>query len=452
MIDRLLDLVTVLRRQGIPVTAGDVIDASRALEVLDLTDRATLRSGLRAVLVTRETELAVFDRAFDVVFAAVDVPQAVAAESAPAAPVSTAGDAGATGLAADVAVAAASGDTEAMTALAARAVALFADDALSDRQVLYRIMRAVDLANLLGAVLRQARVEGQLSDFELSLRRHEVAAALEAFRRALAAELLKVRDRRAIARGDDASPPSLAVEQPLASLTAGELRELRRLLYPLARQLAARVGRRRRPRETGRVDMRRTMRSSLQSGGTPIDPVLRRRHPHRPDVVVLCDLSGSVAEFAQFTISLVHAIHDVLAGVRSFAFVGGVNETTELFAVATYDVPVLRLLERPGVVGLDGHSDYGAVFREFAAEHLDAIDRRTTLIVTGDARSNFRDSGRDAFATIAAAARRVYWLDPEPRADWYTDDSALADYAPLCDGVFEVSSVRTLADVIAELV
>jgi uncharacterized protein with von Willebrand factor type A (vWA) domain len=194
------------------------------------------------------------------------------------------------------------------------------------------------------------------------------------------------------------------------------------------------------------------MRGSLQSGGIPLDPVLRRRHPQRPDVVVLCDLSGSVAEFAQFTFALVHAVHDVLAGVRSFAFVGGVTETTDVFAAATFDVPVLRLLERPGVVGLDGHSDYGAVFRQFAAEHLDVVGRRTTLIVTGDARSNFRDPGVDAFGSIAAAARRVYWLDPEPPQDWYTDDSAMADYAPLCDGVFEVSSVRTLADVIAELV
>ena len=195
------------------------------------------------------------------------------------------------------------------------------------------------------------------------------------------------------------------------------------------------------------------MRRSLQSGGIPIDPVLRRRHPHRPDVVVLCDVSGSVAEFAQFTFTLVHALHDVLDGVRSFAFVGGVAETSDVFAQAVHEVPVQRMLERRGVVGLDGHSDYGAAFRQFADEYLDdAVGRRTTVIVTGDGRSNFRDPGREAFRAIAERARRVYWLDPEPRADWFVDDSAMADYAPLCDGVFEVSTVRSLADVIAELV
>jgi uncharacterized protein with von Willebrand factor type A (vWA) domain len=168
---------------------------------------------------------------------------------------------------------------------------------------------------------------------------------------------------------------------------------------------------------------------------------------------VLCDLSGSVAEFAPFTFTLVHALHDVLDGVRSFAFVGGIAETTDVFAEAVHDVPVRLLLERRGIVGLDGHSDYGAVFRQFVDEFLDAaVGRRTTIIVSGDGRSNFRDPGAEAFRAIAERARRVYWLDPEPRADWFVDDSAMGDYAPLCDGVFEVSTVRSLADVIADLV
>lgn len=446
MVDRLLTLVDLLRRSGVQAAAGDVVDATRALTVLDLADRTTVRAALRSVLVTREVDLAVFDRAFDVVFA-IAPPAASIDFEPPAAQV----ESSAVQLAGAISAAGARGDVEAIGALAARAVAMFAEDGLSERQVLYRAMRALDLANLLAAELRRARAEDGLSDFELSLRRHELARALEQFRRALAAEVARLRDRQALVDGVDVPLPVTA-DQPLASLSAAELRELRRTLQPLARQLAARVGRRRRPRATGRVELRRTVRRSLQTGGIPLDPVLRRRHPHRPDVVVLCDVSGSVAEFAQFTFALVHAVHDVLAGVRSFAFVGGVTETTDVFAAATYDVPVRMLLERRGVVGLDGHSDYGAVFRQFAAEHLDAVGRRTTLIVTGDARTNFRDPGTDSFAAICARARRVYWLDPEPRGEWYEDDSAMADYAPLCHGVFEVSSVRSLADVIADLV
>jgi uncharacterized protein with von Willebrand factor type A (vWA) domain len=428
--------------------------------VLDIADRSTVRAALRAVLIKREADLRAFDHAFDLVFSAgwaldghlpdesedwtsslsdLGASDAVSGDSA--------------SLASAVTAAAASGDVDAMSGLAARAVAVFGgDDGASARQVMYRALRALDMANMLSAVLRRVRADGGLSDLELSLRRHEVARALEAFRRALADEIDKLRDRQAVAGGSLEDLPIPAADRPVLSLTATDLRELRHTVQPLARQLAARVGRRRRARPSGRVDLRRTVRRSLQSGGIPIDPVLRRRHPHRPDVVVLCDISGSVAEFAQFTFTLVHAIHDVLAGVRSFAFVGGVADTTDVFADAVFDVPVHRLLERPGIVGLDGHSDYGAVFRQFAAEHIHLVGRRTTVIVTGDGRSNFRDPGVDAFRAITERARRVYWLDPERRDEWPVDDSAIPDYAPLCDGVFEVSTVRSLADVIAELV
>lgn len=444
VIDRLVALAGALRRAGIDVSTGDVVDAGRALSVLDVSDREVVRIGLRAVLIKHEPDLAVFDRAFDLVFG--DAPDRGAGVDMAASVTPHA-------LAGAVSSAATAGDVDAMRSLAARAVAMFGDDDTSDGAVTYRVLRALDVATMLSAAMGRLRDEGEMSEFELALRRHEIARALEAFRRALAEELARFRDRHGRAVAADV-PPSLGMaETPLLALSSGELHDLRRTLQPLTRQLAARVGRRRRPTATGRVDVRRTMRRSLQSGGIPIDPVLRRRHPHRPDVVVLCDVSGSVAEFAQFTFTLVHALHDVLDGVRSFAFVGGIAEMTDVFAEAVHDVPVRMLLERRGVVGLDGHSDYGAVFRQFADEFLDAaVGRRTTIIVTGDGRSNFRDPGNEAFRAITDRARRVYWLDPEPRGDWFVDDSAMADYARLCDGVFEVSTVRALADVIADLV
>lgn len=470
LLEPVQQLATLLRVGGVDVSTSDVIDASRALTVIDVGERELVRACLRAVMVSRETHLVVFERAFEQVFSsrragvggespdpsdASDPADGSACEleetAAPAGPPDAAR------LRSEVATAATSGDAAAMAELAARAVDALGGD-LEGRVAIHRIMRAIDLSNMLSAAMRTLRRDGELSAFELALKRHEIAAALEAFRRALAAEI----DRRRVTNGGSVASglPADVADRPVLELSTSELRELRRALYPLARQLAARVGRRRRSRTTGRLDLRRTVRRSLQSGGIPFDPALRRRHPHRPDVVVLCDVSGSVAEFARFTFMLTHAIHDVLAGVRSFAFVGGVAEMTEVFATAHHEVPVQRILEgraesgRVGdVVGLDGHSDYGAVFRQFVARHLDdAVGSRTTVIVTGDGRSNFRDPGVDAFAVIAERARRVYWLDPEPRAEWSTDDSAMDSYAPLCDGVFEVATVRALSDVIADLV
>ena len=143
------------------------------------------------------------------------------------------------------------------------------------------------------------------------------------------------------------------------------------------------------------------MRRSIQSGGVPLDVVNRRRHPHRPEVALLCDVSGSVADFAQFTFDLVNAVHAELANVRSFAFVDGVAEVTDLFAEARYDLQVARVVERRGVVGLDGHSDYGRVFGEFERRYLDAVSHRTTVIVTGDGRGNYREDNVAAFAHLA---------------------------------------------------
>jgi uncharacterized protein with von Willebrand factor type A (vWA) domain len=170
-------------------------------------------------------------------------------------------------------------------------------------------------------------------------------------------------------------------------------------------------------------------------------------------VVVLCDVSGSVAEFAQFTFSLINALHAEVRMVRSFAFVDGVAEVTDVFQEARHDIAVNRLVERRGVVGLDGHSDYGAVFRQFVNEHLeDAVGNGTTVIVSGDARGNYRDAAAELFALIAARARRVYWLNPEPSELWGTTDSLIDSYRLGCTAVHEVRTLGQLADVIAELV
>jgi uncharacterized protein with von Willebrand factor type A (vWA) domain len=449
VLDQVVRLADVLRRAGVAVSTADVLDAGQALGVVDLSDRRVVRVALRSTMVRRETDLAAFERAFETIFGAHVVSEPVG-PGAPErhGPPSLAPDG--RQLSAELAATAAAGEVAAMGDLAARAVALFGDDESAERHVIHRILRALDVANVLSAAMRRLRAEGA-TELELALRRHEIAAALEAFRRALATEVAR---RRASGWSLDEAPelPPSSLDRPLGTLTALELADLRRAVAPLARQLAARVGRRRRAGLSGRVDVRRTVRNSLQTGGIPLDLVMKRTHPHRPDVVLLCDVSGSVAEFARFTFALVAAAHDVLARVRSFAFVGGVAEVTDVFRLATYDVPVQRLLERRGVVGLDGHSDYGEVFRQFASDHLDSVTSRTTVLVTGDARSNFRDPGTEAFAAICERARRVYWLDPEPRADWEVDDSMIGAYAAHCDGVFEVSTVRMLADVVGELV
>ena len=346
------------------------------------------------------------------------------------------------------------GDEEELRFLAARAVELHSgigEQPGSQRYFLHRVLRAVDLTRMLTTEMQRLRRDEAmgLTELELLLQRNELARLLEDFRRELAAQIADRLDRGDLADAADTPP----MTRDLLALSAVELNELRRTVQPLARQLAARIGRRRRQRATGRLDARTTARRSLQTGGVPLDPAWRKRHPHRPDVVVLCDVSGSVAEFAQFTFTLVHALHDELARVRSFAFIDGIVEVTDLFEAATHDIHVARLLERRGLIAGDGHSDYGQAFETFCRRHLDdVVTPRTTVLVTGDARTNYRAAGLTPFRSLCQRARRVYWLNPEPEDQWNTDDSAMSAYSPTCAGVYEVRSLRQLADAIAAVV
>jgi uncharacterized protein with von Willebrand factor type A (vWA) domain len=453
LIGRVEVLVDHLRRRGIEVTTGAVIDAFTALTHLPLEEPESVKAGLRATLVKSSDPTGEFDRAFHAAFAGVaigdDASGAVGVEDV--LPFATA-----TQLSSALLNAMQQGDDAQIAILAQQAVdalAGFDDDAEhSERYYLHKVMRAIDLSRMLSAAMQQLRREGELTELELMLARNEFAQMLEQFRRRLAAEIADRMGAAGVARAEVDIGTGLA-DRDMLQLSSPELNELRRVVQPLARQLAARISSHRRLRSTGRLDARRTVRRSLQAGGVPLDVVMRRRHPHRPDLVLLCDVSGSVAEFAQFTFTLVHALHDELRRVRSFAFVDGIAEVTDLFESARHEIHVNRFVERRGVLGDDGHSDYGRAFTRFVDFHLaDAVSSRSTVIICGDARTNYRPDGAEALRTIAEHARRVFWLNPEPEQEWGATDSAMDDYRAYCRGAFEVRSLRQLGDVIASLV
>lgn len=461
MIDRVLQLAQALRRHDIDVSASEVVDALQALSVIELDDRQLVRQSLRACMV-KIADDEIFDQCFDHAFAIDarfddplgglahrrDPDSRSADQSAVSAPEMN--DA--------IREALMTGSADALAALAAQAVGRFAglaDAEGSERYFMHRVLRAIDLSRMLSAAMQQLRAGGEMDELQLMLVRNELTARLDEFRRLLAAEIVRHRSARDPHSSTSGEIPERTRPEDidLLALSRAGHDDVRRALQPMIRRLATRIGRRRRVRSTGRVDVRRTVRRSLQSGGVPIDVVNRRRHPHRPDLVVLCDVSGSVAEFAQFTFTLINALHADVRDVRSFAFVDGIAEVTDLFRTATHDIAVNRLVERKGVVGLDGHSDYGAVFAQFVSEHLDdTVGPRTNVIICGDARGNHRDAHVESFAAISRRARRVYWLNPEPRVGWGVDDSLTDTYSPWCRAIYEVRSLAQLEAAIAELV
>ena len=477
----LLEFFHRLRQAGVPVSMVEVLDAFAALAHVELADRSQFRAALFATLVKRPEDQQAFTVLFDVCFPLTSTrsgPGAAAPGpdgpldgmgddlhppgSGPGPPVGEATAAGAEGpedihspgdeLLAALLDALRHGDEAAMRALAGLAVdrygGLEAQPEASERYYLYRILRQVELYRLLAMAL------GDSDDPEGAARhgREELARRIEDFRRLLAEQL---RHRMAVSVGA-AQLAELYRERQLEDVdflgaNAGQLRELRQAVRPLARKLASRAAQKRRLRRRGRLDVRRTVRRSLSSGGVPVDPAFRAVRASKPDLYVLADVSGSVIEFAKFTLSLLHAMSEEFAKLRSFAFVDGVDEVTALLDQGGHRMDLRGAFARAKLVADDGHSDYGTVFRRFAERYGGDVDGRSTLIVMGDARNNYRDPGLQAFRDLAGRSRRLYWLNPEPAGEWDTTDSIMSVYGPACDRVFEVRTLRQLTACVDEI-
>ncbi|WP_344369102.1 VWA domain-containing protein, partial [Streptomyces indiaensis] len=286
--------------------------------------------------------------------------------------------------------------------------------------------------------------------------RQYVASIVERAERAERTREEEARRRVAEQRGRDAIARRAVAPTAdrLDFLFAGQdrLAELRRTVQPLARKLATRLAARRRRAARGAIDLRRTLRGSLSTGGVPMKPVLRARRPARPELVLLCDVSGSVSGFSDFTMLLVQALHDQFSKVRVFAFVNRIDEVTGLLEHGRADPEGLgaRIQAEAAVTGYHGSSDYGMALGEFAERYADAAGSRTTVFVLGDARTNRSDPNLPALRQIAERARRVHWLNPEQRSRWGTGDSVAPAYAELVE-MHECRNARQLSALVARL-
>jgi uncharacterized protein with von Willebrand factor type A (vWA) domain len=232
-----------------------------------------------------------------------------------------------------------------------------------------------------------------------------------------------------------------------------EMASLRKAIYPLTRKLAVRLARKRRHGRKGALDFRATMRSSLSYGGVPAEPKFKYPRPHKPEIFVVADISGSVASFARFTLQLVYAIQGQFSKVRSFVFIDGIDEVTRFFeGVEDIGEAVHRVNTEADVVWVDGHSDYGHALEVFWQRWGREIGPKTTVIVLGDARNNYHASQSWVLKEAAKKARHVYWLNPEPRAYWNTGDSIVGEYGVFCDGTFECRNLRQLERFVDNLV
>jgi uncharacterized protein with von Willebrand factor type A (vWA) domain len=463
MLDVLQGFVHELRSAGLPVSMTENLDAMTAVEHVDLREREVVRAVLGATLVKHQRHRPAFDTVFDVYFslfspaaadrAALDLPDELFGTAGGDIQGGGAGgDLTREELAEMLLRALQTMDLDELRRLAGMAVTQFAGmepgRPVGGTYYLYRTLRQIDLDDLSARMLEQARTRGEIPDDPLEgrLAREEQEARLHELRRLVEEE---IRRRLVADRGVEAMARTLRKPLPedidFMHASREEMLALQRAIQPLTRLLAARLAQRRRRRHRGSLDFRRTVRASMNYGGVPVEPRFRRPHPAKPEIMVVADISGSVASFARFTLQFVHAMASQFSRVRSFVFIDGIDEVTRFFE-DTDDVSeaVHRVNTEADVVWVDGHSDYGHAFSVFHERHEREVTQKTSVIFLGDARNNYHASQNWVLQSIGKRARHVYWLNPEPRGYWDTGDSIISEYAKYCDGVFECRNLRQL--------
>lgn len=447
-----LALAHHLRSIGVPVSTEEIRDTYTALDLLEAQGAQGAMHALEMVLVkddeSRRALASIAPLFADGVWAATDPDDAAGIVASHLRGLDDAG------LHEFVRGALASEDTHAIAAAAAelvdRHVTIQPAAPVAGNVHVMRAYRAIRPGQLLDAL------EGEFTPSEhdplASMRERlwqiEVERRLESLRHAIETE---VRRRLVVDRGAssvaDAVRAGLPDDVDFLTASTKDIRKLVTVLEKLPSRLDAQLRRADARPPTGRLDIRKTMRSSMATGGVPARPVFHPRRPPKPELVVLADISGSVASFARFTLSLAHGLQARFHSVRSFVFVDGIDEVSDLLRNSSDLRATAEHIDTHNLgIHLDGRSDYGRTFQQFWASVGPQLDPRSIVLVLGDARSNYRGPQEEYLSQIGRRAGRLYWLTPERKATWQDGDCLIETYRPHCDGVFEVRNIRQLED------
>jgi uncharacterized protein with von Willebrand factor type A (vWA) domain len=428
---RLVAFCEELRREGVAVGTAEILDAFAALDQVPWTGEADFREALAATVAKSQEDRRVFDLIFDRFFFRAPEAEALAQGVSEQRRYGGSERLDLSELREAIRQAIAAGRDGEMRDLARLAVAAFGQRGEGSGVIGVDVQR---IRRALGLVSRPPEGSG-----EPPLDREGIGR----FERHLRREL----ERGAIERNERLPPsrPLAELDRALPTSPAQDLASVHRAVAQLRRRLAT-LGHEQRGRRRGAaVDLRRTMRASLETGGVPLKLKYRPRRPRRPEMYVLCDVSTSVTSASVFFLSVLHALHDSFRKLRSFVFIERISEVTDVFErERDFRAISERISREGGVADVSGYTDYGRVWLELAELIGDDLDPRSTLIVLGDARTNGREPHAQAFGRIAARAGRTFWLNPEPRLYWNYGDSVMAAYEPHTTAAFECWTTRHL--------
>ncbi len=436
----LTDFIRALRSADVRVSTGEAIDAAEAVKLIGYADRQRLSDTLRCVLAKSPSEKLVHDRLFDLYFSRQAIPPNSQSEAPEQAPPEDAED-----RPGDMLDLMESGDETAIAMAMERAgQEAGLQDIRFSTQVSYfaqQMMKSLGVDRLeteMMQAFRERTEEGQAYAEDLIEGRKAMFArarehAKQAFETYGAGATLAFRE-------------DVLAETALTALDVRDLARMQALVEKIAKRLATKHSRRRRKKNRGQLDVRKTLRANAGFDGVPFDIAWKQTKRDRAKIVAVCDVSGSVARVVRFFLMLLYSLNEVVPDIESFAFSGRLENVGDTLETDDFVHAMDKIINDIGM----SSTDYGQSLSDMRMNHWDALDRRTTLIILGDGRSNYGDPRVDLFREAAARVKRVIWLTPEGESLWGSGDSELPRYRPHCHTMKQVTTVKDLERILDE--
>ena len=469
---RIVEFTNLLRKSGVRVSVSEAIDAFEALDELSLEERELFKDALRTSMIKRGDEIPTYDQLFDLFWsgfydslresfgdmggalaeAGIDLEELLRQIAEQMGEI----DAGNLDLA-ELAKALLTQDLSNLENLIREAAEAAGIDRIENMlQVGFFSRRTVEQMGMEGAAeqleaLAQQLEEAGMSPEQAAAMRELIQRLMETLRRAVR----NYTERELQTRNHDYMEKfrrEMLTEKSFYHLTEDEIKRMREVVARLAQRIKNILSIRRKRLKRGKLDLHTTLRRNMARGGIPFEVIFKQRRKERPKLVILCDVSSSVANVSRFMLQFVYSLQEAFTKIRSFVFVSELGEVTPVFQEHDVSAAVEKALDGGDTINVYTRSNFGFAFHHFWKNFLSSVDNKTTVLILGDARNNYNDPKAWCLRDLHSKAKNVIWLNPESPSAWGFGDSVMDRYLPYCDVVEECRNLRQLSKIVDRIV
>ena len=465
---KIVEFTNLLRKAGVRVSVAESLDSFNAIDEMPLEDRELFKDALRTTMVKRGDDIDTYDRLFDLFWSGFhdqlssELKQALGGMG---------GDFDLEKLLEQLRELLENMDID----LSELAKALLSMDSNALEQLIQQAGQESEVGNIRNMLqigffsrrmIEQMNMEGAAGELKTLMDRlreegmdedrlAELGELLKAVQEAVRRAVRQFTERELDKQNHDYIERfrrESLLEKSFYNLTEEDLRRLREVVQRLAQKLKSVITMRRKRERRGKFDLKQTMRKNMAHGGVPFELVFKQRKKEKPKLVVLCDISSSVANVSRFFLQFIFSLQDCFTKVRSFVFVAELGEVSQLFRDHDIFDAIDLALDGGEVINPYTRSNFGMAFHTFWRDFLSSIDSRTTVVVIGDARNNYNDPRAWCLRDVHSKAKNVIWINPEAPGAWGFGDSVMDKYLPYTDVAEECRNLKQLTRLVDRLV